>query len=142
MKEVRKHILDKKEYYLNVANNCVHLSGHLELTLPEVSLITNVTTNTIIYNPHCEGMGGTLVKGKIIFEKPLTSDMDDRDDLMFILQQNVLMEGQKGDSTKVIEENSHVLKDILKELRINNHLLTEAFNIDATFGDRDLDTFN
>ena len=139
MKELKKSILDKVDYYLNVEGNCVHLSEKIDLTLSEISLITNVTTNTVIYNPHCPGLGGTIDSGKVIFDTTLTEDMSNVDDLMFIIQQNVHLEGINLDASKVIEEHSHLLKDILIELRINNKILSEGFDIEVT--ERDLDSF-
>jgi len=136
MKELKKSILSKDEYYLNVDLNCVHLTENLVgLTLPEVSLITNISTNTIIYNPHCDGLGGNIVSGKIVFDFQLTSDMSNNDELMFIIQRNVSLEGRGLDASKVIDENSHLLNDILIELRISNKIMSEAFEVEVTSND-------
>ena len=141
MKELRKSIIEKRDYYLNVELNCVHMSENLRgLTLPEISIITNVTTNTIIYNPHCPGLGGTIVDGKLLFDTVLTSDMQNNDDLMFIVQRNVHLEGLMLDATKVVEENSHLLKNISMDLKIISKILSEGFEIEVT--ERDVESFN
>ena len=132
MKELKKSILVKSDYHLNVDLNCVRLSKMADLTLSEISLVTNITTNDVIYNPHCEGLGGTLSGNKLIFEKTFTSEMSDTDDLMFIIQKNIHLEGINLDASKVIEENSHILKEILVELKINNQILMETFEIEIT----------
>jgi len=139
MKEVKKWILGKEDYYLDVTGNCIHLGADSILTLPQIALVTNITTNVIIYNPHCAGLGGSIVRGKLLLDYDLAtnSDMSNGDDLMFVVQGNVFMEGLKGDASKVIEENSYLLKEVLVELKINNAILSEAFEIEVT--ERDLD---
>ena len=136
MKELKKSILTKSDYHLNVDLNCVRLSETVDLALYEISLVTNITTNDVIYNPHCDGMGGIVSGDQVIFEKAFTSEMTDADELMFIVQRNVHLEGINLDSSKVIEENSHLMKDVLVELKITNKILMETFEVEIT--ERDL----
>lgn len=137
MEESKKWILGQDDYYLDVVLNCIHLGADSTLELAQIALITNITTNVIIYNPHCTGLGGTLKRGKLILDYDLnTNGMTDGDDLMFIAQGNIPMEGLRLDAVKVIDENSHLLKEVLIELKISNALFMEAFEIEVT--ERDL----
>ena len=40
--------------------------------------------------------------------------------------------GLKGDSLKVIEENSNLLKEIIIQLKINNYILNEVHDLNVT----------
>ncbi len=131
MRESKKFILDQKEYFLDKSSNCVNLRDGSEYILSEIALITNITTNDIIYNPHCDGLGGSFSANNLVFEKALTAEMADTDELMIIVQRNVALTGIAGDAVKTYDENSHLLGEILIELKLNNeylsHILGDKF---------------
>ena len=137
MKRTEKYILDRRNYKLDVAGKCVRIFFQKELLdIANVALITNITTNNVLYNPHCDGMGGTISNNVIIFENGITADMTDDDDLMIIIQENVSYIGEDSDRLKTEDTNSHLLEEILIELKINNkhlELITEvSFEDDNT----------
>ena len=131
MQESKKYILGAGDYHLDKASNCVSIRGLSEILLHEIALITNVTTNTIIYNPHCEGMGGHIAENNVVFDFTLTDAMTDDDELMIIIQKNIPLGGSNGLANVVIEENSHTQRDILLQLKLIKEILSRAFEIEV-----------
>mgnify|MGYP003649552158 CR=1 FL=1 len=126
MQEGVKHNLDRDHYQIDKANNCILFLGEQNIKHEEILLITNITTNDIIYNPFCDGLGGTLTTaGKLILEKTLSTETLDSDDLIVVIQHSIYLTGKYKDERKVNETNSHLLKEILVQLKINNEHLSE-----------------
>ena len=95
MKEGLKHNLSRENYKIDKENNCILFLGDHDITIEEILLITNITTNDILYNPHCDGLGGVLsLKGHLIFEKALSDATQNSDDLMVIIQKSVNLTGK------------------------------------------------
>lgn len=106
MRETVKSILEKDEYQLEKVGNCVRILFRSDLKLANFALVTNITTNDIIYNPHCDGLGGTVnTTGDLIFEKTLTSEMKDGDTLMVIIQENQQFRGGSKNDIPVFTEH-------------------------------------
>jgi hypothetical protein len=120
IREGVQHILSRHEYELDVPANCVMILLEETLELENIMLVTNLVTNEIIYNPLCDGLGGTLDDNVLIFEKDLSADSSNGDSLMIAIRHNVNYVGIEGSSKPVQEENSFLLKEILQELKINN----------------------
>jgi len=132
MKITHKYILTKSDYLLDVAQNCVLILNKSDLQLEDFALITNITTNDIIYNPHCNGLGGTTDNGNLIFEKKLTGEMKDTDDLMVIIQENISLRGANSDELPVRDPNSYQIKDVVTQLKIIALILSEGSDVEFT----------
>jgi len=133
MKNINKFTLERTEYSWNNSSGKVTFTGEEEIALENIALITNITNNIIIYNPHCDGVGGTLTNKVLTLEKP--SGVSNEDDLLIFIQKNVTLVGVNEDETRIQDAHSHLLKEILIQMNINNeylHLLIgDRVNSDA-----------
>lgn len=116
MIKFNKYILSKEDYFLDILNNKITIYTNKELKLDNFALITNITTNVIIYNPHCEGLGGTLLNNTLTLDTKLSEKSSNTDELLIILY---LPNEKRNES---IEDT---LNSILTELKINNKYLSE-----------------
>lgn len=126
---MNKIILNKGEYTFDASTKKVSVLEHKEIFKKEyLLLITNVTTNDIIYNFGCDGFGGVIATSVITLEYDTTS-MADSDELQIVLYteqtdaeaiNKSLLEGIK------INTASQVL--LLEELKLQTKYLRKIYN--------------
>jgi len=124
---MNKIILDRTEYIFDASTRRITITDRAEsFNLENFLVITNVTTNTIIYNFACEGLGGDLERdGKTVLILDYdTSNMNDEDSLQIIFSrpeketENYFLQEDIANSLKLN-------KEILKQLIINNKYLSD-----------------
>ena len=130
---MNKITLDAGEYTFSAASKTVTLLAHTDLLKKEyLLLITNTTTNTIIYNFGCDGFGGTIASPVITLEYDTSvpaAGMADTDNLSIILYQPT---GQQlsVDSWPVVIASDQVITiddtDLAQEVTLD--ALLTAFN--------------
>lgn len=121
---MNKIILDKKEYSFNAASKTVTLYVDESLISKEaLLLITNVTSNKILYNFGCDGYGGTISNNVITLQYD-TTDMSDLDSLQILMQ---VKESSSDKLLKSIESNTSSLNEIVRLLTEQNELIKEMF---------------
>jgi hypothetical protein len=112
-------------YSFNAAAKQITLADYTALDLESILLITNVATNTIIYNFAGQGKGAT-VSGNILTLDFDTTLMSDTDELQIFIDDgfspaaNATIE----ELTKALEDNNFFLRRILQAL-------TPVANMDA-----------
>ena len=85
-----KKLLSSSEYTFNTATNKVTFASSLAgIELQNVELITNVTTNTVIYQFNKSGYGGSLLGLTLTLDYD-TSGMSDSDDLQIFVEGDFL----------------------------------------------------
>jgi hypothetical protein len=119
MRERIRYTLNRSQYGIDQASNCLITYDRADYTLENYVLIQDITNNTTLYNPLCEGYGGIVSNGNLILDVDI-SDLDEDIDMIVIIQENIEKIGIEGEATRVQEENSNLLKEILEELKINN----------------------
>jgi hypothetical protein len=87
--------VDKGSYTFSAAGQSVTLSGIPKLDIKQVLLITNLTTNDIIYSPVIPGKGGTISNNVISLTYNTTS-MNDSDNLQIFVHLNDALTVQYG----------------------------------------------
>ncbi len=124
MKEKLTHVLQREDYLFDTTTKIVTILNGTKVVLENVGLITNVTTNETLYNPLCDGYGGTIASGsnQIVLERAIPAAMKNTDNLIIVIVDNLEYGGKNKDEKKVTETNSHYNKEVLKELKkINLH---------------------
>ena len=76
--------VDKGSYTFNASGQTVTLSGIPNISLTQLLLITNVTSNEIIYSPVISGKGGSISSNVITLDFNTTS-MSNSDDLQIFV---------------------------------------------------------
>ena len=127
---MKKIILNSSQYSFDASINKVTIDTTLDLTKEGLLLITNTTTNDIIYNFGCDGFGGTIedIKNIITLEYD-TSSMQDSDHLQVILYTESTILDDKW-STLFEQQKCHLesLQSIIEELQRTNKLLTKIYS--------------
>jgi len=108
--------LSKKEYAFDpTAKTVTFFNGWEQSNIITISnLVKNATntTNTIIYAFGCEGIGGVMpIESHVLTLEFDTTSMDRFDNLVIVVE-------DLNDEKKVIEKNSHLLKEMLVELKL------------------------
>jgi len=149
MRESVKDRLERNEYTLETANNCVRVLSRSDLKIEDFLLVVNLTTNNILYNFSCDGLGGTVNNtGDLIFEKSLTSYLNtdgttvtmlDSDDLSIHFAVNQRFRGgSKNDIPVFVEHLVPLLEGIKDELSLIRMHQEEAD--DTYFKPEDINT--
>ena len=126
MKRSNQYILERSEYGMEFNTNCLITFKRSDYTLENYISIINTTTNTVIYNPICTGLGGTITNGNLILDYDLDATgtgMSEDDDLIILIKENIELTGVDSVAERVQEERSHVQLEILDTLnKIEYHL--------------------
>lgn len=120
MTEFVKYIDSTANFYPQLG----YIAFDRNILLDEVLTIANVTTGELIYNFACEGETGTT-EGNILYLFHDVSTMSSDDVLIIIIQEERRLSGENKDEQKVVEQNSHLLKEILQEQRTTNKYLAD-----------------
>lgn len=121
---MRNITIPNNEYSFNPATGEVSITGTYEslVTGESLKFIANQTRGVELYNPLC-GVLGTVDGSKITVVLDTTA-MSSSDTLWVQLSlKEASLTGLGGDELKVQDANSHLLSEILTELRINNECL-------------------
>jgi hypothetical protein len=82
---MNKIILDNDDFTFDASTGVVLFSNkYTSIPLAHILLITNVTSNDIIYNFGCDGYGGTLDNVTLTLEQSTTA-MSDTDALQIVI---------------------------------------------------------
>ena len=121
---MNKRILQEGEYLFTPSLKLVNFIGGIEkVNIESLLLITNVTTNTIIYNFGCSGFGGTILNNIVTLEYDTTS-MNLGDRLQIIIYENIF---QSEEYLLNIKRNTATLNQIVELLSVQNELLKQMF---------------
>jgi hypothetical protein len=108
---MKKIILDNDQFTFTKASDTITFTELYNIN--HILLITNTTTNDIIYNFGCDGFGGTLTRYTLKLEYD-TSSMKDTDDLQII----IYTEEDASDT-----ENHRLLELIRKQTEVQDEML-------------------
>lgn len=137
MKEKLQHILQRGEYLFNTSTKTILVLNGTVISHENLGIIVNATTNETLYNPFCEGFGGNILPGgkELVLDRNIPTTMNDGDNLIIMIQDNLDYIGTHKNEKRVQETNSNLLKEILRELKINNLHLTTITGSSFTDGD-------
>lgn len=119
-----KRILDDTEYTFDASAKTITFTEDIDAK--HILIITNITSNIIIYNFACDGFGGTLVKKVLTLEYDTSSMLDTNTLSIIIYEENKLEE--TNDLLKLIREQNNAQNDILEELKICSKYLRKIYN--------------
>lgn len=126
---MNKVILNNNDYSFNASTGVITIYNYTEyLTKEYLLLITNVSSNTIIYNFGCEGLGGDIVGNTIELDIDTTT-MSDADNLQIIL----FIPQSEGETVianllELIRRQTSANQNILEELQIQTKYLKKIYN--------------
>lgn len=115
---MNKVILENSDYSFDATNGTVTVLNRSELLTKEgLMIITNVSSNDIIYNFACKGFGG-VINGNVLSLEYSTAGMSDSDELQIILYSEVdINQSNILDVLKTSSEQLSCLNSVLEELR-------------------------
>jgi hypothetical protein len=113
-------------YSFNAASKQITLPDYTTLDLESLLLITNVTTNTIIYNFASQGKGATISNNILTLDFDTTS-MSNLDQLQIYID-----DGLSPAANATIEELTRAFEDNNAFLRRILQALTPVANMDAS----------
>lgn len=102
--------VDKGSYTFNATGKTVTLSGIYYLSISQILLITNLTSNEIIYSPVISGKGGSISNNVISLDFD-TSSMNNSDDLQIFVDM---------DDTLKVKISDEGLLDAFGRLKISS----------------------
>lgn len=114
-----------KNYTFNKTTKQVTFTDYTSIDLDSVLLITNVNTNTIIYNFACTGFGGT-VSGNVLTLTYNTSSMADTDKLQIFYDDTTINSATSENQDIMIS-----LIETLQELNARLQVLSGMANAGA-----------
>jgi hypothetical protein len=125
---MNKIILNNEDYTFNSDNKTITIENSIENFNKEFLLIvTNVTTNTIIYNFGCDGFGGTIENNVLTLEYD-TSSMSSSDNLQIILYTVTNLETSiQIELLNTIKNNTTELNKIKELIKQTNKLLNKIY---------------
>ena len=126
---MKKIILNKGEYSFNPTAKTVTVSAHTELFTKEyLLLITNTTTNDIIYNFGCDGYGG-IISGSTITLEYDTTAMLSTDSLQIIMYtENSDVDTLTLSLLETLRKQTEVQDEMLEELKLCSKYLRKIYN--------------
>lgn len=101
-----------KSYQFNAATREITLTGYSDIDLEDILIITNVTTNDIIYNFACDNFGATVF-GNVLTLEFNTALMNNNDKLqIFIDDQQV---GANQETLSALVDTVAYLKILIRQ---------------------------
>jgi len=135
--------LSSDDYIFNSSTSTICFINYRHLLTKETLIkIVNVSIDggITIYDHTEPQRGGEISDNRLVLEYG-TSLMNDSDNLQIILYTSVVDAiSNPNNVTKVEDVNSHLMNELLTELRINNKILMETFDVEVT--KRDLNEFS
>jgi hypothetical protein len=119
-----KIVLNKDQYIFNAPSRTITIIG-FTLTKENLFLVTNTTTNTILYNFACDGFGGEIDDNILTLQTSASSQ--NTDSLQIIVHQKD-EETFANSSTKLNQYTQiDLLNLIYEELQIQTKLLKKIY---------------
>jgi hypothetical protein len=118
---MKKVILEDSKYTFDASAKTLTFTE--DIILQHLLLVTNITSNQIIYNFACDGYGGTL-SGKVVTLEYDTTSMLDTDTLtVMYYMEEYPVESEQIEILKNLDIQTDCLQNILSELRdINENI--------------------
>ena len=106
-----------RNYLFNAASKTITFLDYTDIELPSILIITNLTSNTIIYNFAIAGKGGN-VNGNVLTLTYDTTAMSDTDQLQIYYDDPTrdLVVNDEGELKVISEDNIAMLNRILNSL--------------------------
>lgn len=126
---MNKLIVSSDDYTFDASTRTITFSSNFGVfPIEHLLVITNLSTNELIYNFACSGFGGTL-SGRVLTLEVDTTSQSDNDALQIILYQDAAT-ANSSELTLLSEANSRLnyLGEILAEIKVTNSLLMEVVN--------------
>jgi len=110
-----KKLLTDEEYTIT-STNTIAIDPSIKVKHKNLSLITQTLSNNIVFNFACEDLRATL-SGNVITLVDETIILGE--------ELSIILSFEEVKDNKVTEANSHLLKEILTQLKINNEYLSD-----------------
>jgi len=110
-----KRLLTDTEYTIT-STTTIAIDSSISFKHKNISLITQTLSNDIVFNFACEDLRATL-SGNVITLVDETIILGE--------ELSIILSFEEVKDNKVTEANSHLLKEILTQLKINNEYLSD-----------------
>ena len=128
-----KLVLNSGQYMFD-GDQTITIADGVVVTKENLMLVTNTTTNEILYNFACDGFGGTLVGQVLTLEIDATQDQSSTDSLQIILEQTIeeaaasdpIIQVQLQQNENLVEnadDSNQTLRNMSKQLKEIKDLL-------------------